>query len=163
MFPLAMNILHQEVRPLSPLKEAQTERLITGTFAISLHGYFFPMQLIYGGKTSQCLPRYTFLKGFCLSFNTNHFSNINESIKFLKEIITPYVVKQRELLKYQVDQEALVIMDVFTGQMTAEVLNAYEEANILIINVPPNMTKYYQPLDLSVNGYAKRFLKSEFI
>ena len=53
-------------------------------------------------------------------------------------------------------------MDVFTGQMTAEVLNAYEEANILIINVPANMTKCYQPLDLTVNGCAKRFLKSKF-
>ena len=53
-------------------------------------------------------------------------------------------------------------MDVFTGQVTAEVLNAYEEANILIINVPANMTKYYQLLDLTVNGYAKRFLKSKF-
>ena len=116
------------------------------------------MQLIYGGKTSQSLPRYRFPKGFCLSFNPKHFSNTNESIKFLKEILTPYVVKQRELLTCQVDQKALVIMDVFTGQM----LNAYEEANILIINVPTNMTKYYQPLDLTVNGYAKRFLKSKF-
>ena len=53
-------------------------------------------------------------------------------------------------------------MDVFTGQMTAEVLNAYEEANILISKIPANMTKYYQPLDPTVNGYAKRFLKSKF-
>ena len=135
---------------------------ITGTFAISLHGDFLPMQPIYGGKTSQSLPRYRFPKGFCLSFNPKHFSNTNESIKFLKKIITPYVVKQRQLLKCQVDQKALVIMDVFTGQMTAEVLNAYEEANILIINVPANMKKYHQPLDLTLNGFAKRFLKSKF-
>ena len=39
---------------------------------------------------------------------------------------------------------------------------AYEEANILNINVPANMTKYYQTLALTVNGYAKRFLKSKF-
>ena len=67
------------------------ERLITGTFAISLHGDFLPMQLIYGGKASQSLPRYRISKGFCLSFNPKHFSNTNESIKFLKEIIPPYV------------------------------------------------------------------------
>ena len=41
-------------------------------------------------------------------------------------------------------------MDVFAGQMTTEVLNAYEEANILIVNIPANMTKYYQPLYLTV-------------
>ena len=46
--------------------------------------------------------------------------------------------------------------------MAAEVLNAYQEANILIINVPANMTKFYQPLDLTVNGYTKRFLKRKF-
>ena len=32
------------------------KRSITGTFAISLQGDFLPMQLIYGGKTSQSLP-----------------------------------------------------------------------------------------------------------
>jgi len=53
-------------------------------------------------------------------------------------------------------------MDVFTGQMTTEVINAYEKANILIVNVPANMTKYYQPLDLTVNGYAKSFFKRKF-
>ena len=135
---------------------------ITGTFAISLHRLFLPVQLIYGGKTSQSLPRYRFQKGFCLSFNPKHFSNTNESITFLKETITPYVVKQRQLLKGQADQKILVIIDIFTGRMTVEVLNTYEEANILIINVPANMTKYYQPIDLTVNGYAKRFLKSKF-
>ena len=144
------------------IEGSSDKRSITGTFAISLHRDFLPMLLVSGGKTSQSLPRYRFPKGFCLSFNPKHFSNNNESIKFLKEIITPYVVKQRKLLKYQVNQKALVIMDVFTGQMTAEILNAYEEANIFIINVPANMTKYYQPLDLTVNGYAKRFLKSKF-
>ena len=114
------------------IKGSSDKCSITGTFAISLHGDFLPLQLIYGGKTSQSLPKYRFQKGFCLSFNPNHFSNTNEFIKFLKGIITPYVGKQSEPLKCQVDQKALVIMDIFTGQMTAEVLNAYEEANILI-------------------------------
>ena len=38
----------------------------------------------------------------------------------------------------------------------------YTGSNILIVNVPRNMTKYYQPLDLTVNGYSKRFLKNKF-
>ena len=82
------------------IEGSSDKRSITGTFAISLlHGDFLPIQLIYSGKTSQGLPRYRFPKGFCLSFNLKHFSHTNESIKFLKEIITPDVVKQRELLK----------------------------------------------------------------
>ena len=49
-------------------------------------------------------------------------------------------------------------MDVSTGQMTTVVL----ETDICIANVPANMTKFYQPLDLMVNGFAKRFIKSKF-
>ena len=35
-------------------------RCITGTFVITLEGDFLPLQLIYGGKTKQSLPRYKF-------------------------------------------------------------------------------------------------------
>ena len=138
------------------------KRSITGTFAISFNGDFLPMQLIYGGKTSQSLPRFEFPRGFSLSTNPKHFSNTEESLKFLKEVINPYVKHQRQLLKLSTNQKALVIMDVFTGQMTTAVLEAFKEANVCIVNVPANMTKFYQPLDLTVNGYAKRFLKRKF-
>ena len=53
-------------------------------------------------------------------------------------------------------------MDVFTGQMTTDVSNIFAENNILVTNVPPNMTRYYQPLDLTVNGSAKRFMAKKF-
>ena len=53
-------------------------------------------------------------------------------------------------------------MDVFTGQMTSDVLNLLRDNNILVTNVPPNMTKFYQPLDLTVNGFAKRFMARKF-
>ena len=46
--------------------------------------------------------------------------------------------------------------------MTAEVSKIFEESNILVTNVPPNMTKFYQPLDLTVNGSAKRFMAKKF-
>ena len=47
--------------------------------------------------------------------------------------------------------------------MTTAVLDAFKEAGICIVNVPANMTKYYQPLELTVNDYAKRYLKRKFI
>ena len=53
-------------------------------------------------------------------------------------------------------------MDVFTGQMTEDVVKQYQDNNILIVNVPRNMTKYYQLLDLTVIGYSKKFLKRKF-
>ena len=61
------------------------------------------------------------------------------------------------------DQKVLIVMDVFTGQTTSPVDESYEENNICIVNLPANMTKYYQPLDLTINGYAKRFIKNKLI
>ena len=138
------------------------KRSVTGTFSILFDGNFLPVQLIYGGKTTQSLPRFEFPKDFSLSTNPKRFSNTDESLKYLKEVIKSYVIKQRQILKCSADQKALVIMDVFTGQMTTAVLDVFKKANICTISVPANITKFYQPLDLTVNGYCKRFLKRKF-
>ena len=53
-------------------------------------------------------------------------------------------------------------MDVFTGQMTSAFKEVLEENNTLVTNVPANMTRFYQPLDLTVNGSAKRFIVKKF-
>ena len=50
----------------------------------------------------------------------------------------------------------------FSCQMTSDVLNLLRDNKILLTNVPANMTKFYQPLDLTVNGYAKRFMARKF-
>ena len=68
---------------------------------------------------------------------------------------------ERCQLKLPKEQKALIVMDVFTGQMTEVIVKQYQD-NILIVNVPRNVTKYYQPLDLTVNGYCKIFLKRKF-
>ena len=46
--------------------------------------------------------------------------------------------------------------------MAEDAVKRYQDNNILIVNIPRNMTKYYQPLDLTVNGYCKKFLKRNF-
>ena len=53
-------------------------------------------------------------------------------------------------------------MDVFTGQTTADVIDCYKKNNMCVVYVDANMIKYYQPLDLTVNGYAKRYFKNKF-
>ena len=121
---------------------AADKRTITGTFSISLSLNFLPMQLIYGGKTAQSLPRYSFPDGFSLSVNEKHFSNTKESVKFLEEIIIPYVEKDREQQGLGSQQKALVIMDVFTGQMPTEVKDVLTSNNILVTNVPA--IRYYR-------------------
>ena len=58
-------------------------------------------------------------------------------------------------------KKALMGMDVFTGHMT-DVVKQYQDNNILIVDVRRNVTKYYQPLYLTVNRYCKKFLKRKF-
>ena len=53
-------------------------------------------------------------------------------------------------------------MDVFTGQVTPIVLNLYKGCNIVVVLVPANMTNFLQPLDLTVNGYVKKFMRGKF-
>ena len=137
------------------------KRCITGTFVITLDGKFLPIQLIYGGKTKQSLPRYKFPESFSLSVNEKHFSNTAESIKIIEEIIVPYVEKEREILGNK-DQPALLILDIFRGQMTSSVTDLLKENNIFFVKVPGNMTQLFQPLDLTVNGYCKSYFKRKF-
>ena len=71
--------------------------MITATLTITLDGPFLPVQLIYGGKTSKSPPGVNFPKSFSVSANPKHYSNEQESIKVLKEIIIPYVKKKRTI------------------------------------------------------------------
>ena len=101
---------------------------IVRIFTITLNGHFLPMQFIYGGKTKQSLPRFKFADGFLLSCNPKHFSNAMESIKLINEIIIPYVQSQRKELG-KPKQAALVIMDVFRGQITDDVISLLRDNN----------------------------------
>ena len=136
---------------------------LTATFGISLHNKFLPIQLIYyRGKTQQSLPKVNFPKECSLSVNEKHFSNTQEILTLLEDIINPYVKEERKRLGRNSDQMALLIIDVFRGQMTEPVLNILKEYNLCIIKVPANMTDIFQPLDLTVNRSAKIVFKREF-
>ena len=137
------------------------KRSITGTFVITLDGLFLPMQLIYGGKTQQSLPRFKFPDGFSLSCNPKHFSNTEESIKLIKEVLLPYIEDQRKQLG-KPNQSVLLIMDVFRGQITDDVTSLLTKHNVHVVLVPANMTQLFQPLDLTVNKHCKSFLKRLF-
>ena len=53
-------------------------------------------------------------------------------------------------------------MDAFRGQVTDPVLLKLQENSIFLVRVPPNMTNLFQPLNLTVNGAAKAFLKRKY-
>ena len=135
---------------------------ITATFSITYSGKFLPMQLIYKGKTQRSFPRVNVPPSFSLSGNWKHFSNTQESLKLLDEIIIPYVEKEREALNLDKNQPALLIIDVFSGQVTKPVIDKMTENSIKLVKVSANMTRLFQPLDRSTNGAAKAYMKKRF-
>ena len=58
------------------------------------------------------------------------------------------------------DQKALLIFDVFKKNENYRLL--LEMYDIIAVYVPANMTKYFQPLDLTINDVSKTFLKERF-
>ena len=140
------------------------KRKITATFSITMDGKFLPIQIIYGGKTSKTILTVSFPDSFLVSANENNYSNQKKSLKMLEHIIIPYVKKQLQNISLDPQYPALLIMDVFKGQMTKQVKDLLNENNIKLQKVPANLTYLFQPLDVQggPNGQAKRFMKNKF-
>ena len=96
-----------------PIKGVYDKRQITTKFGMSAVGEFLPMQVIYGGKMKQSLPKFNFAKSFSLSFKDNHWSNTSKSKKiFMNNVFLclETVKEQKCILKVQY---TLVLMDTF--------------------------------------------------
>ena len=94
--------------------------------------------------------------------NKTNYSNKKEACKLIEEILVPYIEKVRQVENLPVSQKALVIMDVFSSQITSVVLDCFKDNKIEVVCLPANMTYLLQPLDLTVNGYAKKFTSQKF-
>ena len=90
------------------------------------------MQLIYGGKTTQSLPKFKFPSSFSLSVNPTHYSDENETSKIIEKIIVPYVKNVLKRDKLPADQKALLTMDAFSGQLTQAFLDTLQRKGILL-------------------------------
>ena len=159
--PIVSQTLSRKGSKHVAIKSLAFKKPITATFGITFSLKFLPMQLIYGGKTQRSLPRMKFPNSFSLSANEKHFSNTQVSLKPIVEIITPYVENEREILNLGEQQQALLIIDVFSGQMTNPVIEKLKENIIKLTKVPANMKNHFQPLDLTVNGSSKTSLKKK--
>ena len=138
------------------------KQALTATFGITCANKFLLMELICRVKMERSIPRVKFHNSFSLSANEKHFSNMLESLKLLDEIVTPYIEKECANLQLRNDQPALLMIDVFSRQMTGPVIEKIRENSIELVKVPANMTQLFQPLDLTVNGSAKAFMKRKF-
>ena len=81
----------------------------------------------------------------------------------LENVTISHVEKQRVSLNHDFDHPALLIMDVFKGQMTCAVRELLNENHILLEKVPANRTYLFQSLDVQVgpNGFVKRHMKKK--
>ena len=138
------------------------KRQITAVFCGAMTGEFLPPQLIYQGKTSACLPRYSFPDDSHVTCTPNHWSNEDKMKEYIELIIIPYVDRKCKELKLSSDQPALAIFDVFKGQQTEDVTKLLDENNIHVVSIPANCTDRLQPMDLSVNKSVKEYMQSKF-
>ena len=138
------------------------KRQITAVFCGSMTGEFLPLQLIYEGKTNQCLPQFDFPSAWHVTCSENHWSNELTMKQYFEKIIFPYVNEKRKELKLSSDHPALLIFDNFNAQTTSSILKFLDSHNLDIVLLPANCTDRLQPLDLSVNKSAKDFLRSQF-
>ena len=70
-------------------------------------------------------------------------------------------IDKRKELGQPADQKALLTWDVFRGQTTDHVAQILDSLNIKVVKVPANMTHFFQPLDLTVNGSAKKIYEKK--
>ena len=77
--------------------------------------------------------------------NEKHWSNETETVNLIARL--------------PADQKALLTWDVFRGQTTDHVAQILNSLNIKVVKVPANITHFFQPLDLTVNGSAKNFMR----
>ncbi|PFX11883.1 Pogo transposable element with KRAB domain [Stylophora pistillata] len=154
----ASHTLHKKGEKSVPLVGKGKKKQITGTFPVMMSGLFLPMHLVYEGESPRRLPQgITFPENFNLTLTPNHWSNEGKVIEHLEEVVFPFLVDKRKDLSLPDEPKAILVFDVFKGQKTECVQN-----NCVSAFVPANMTNYYQPLDLTVNGPAKQFLKGKY-
>ena len=121
------------------------KQAITDTFGVTLSASFLLMPLICGGKTAQSFPKVKFPETFSFIGNSKHFSNMKESLKLLEEIIISYVKDEQEKLKLELSQPALMMSDIFSGEITILVTDKLKENHMKYARVPVNMTNLFKP------------------
>ena len=88
-----------------------------------IDGRFLPLQLLHDGKINKKYTTLDFPSSFSLSANLKHFANTDESVKIIKESLVSYLESQRTELELDEKFRALLIQDVFRGQMTQKIVS----------------------------------------
>ena len=138
------------------------KRQITALLSVTMSGQMLPVQLIYAGKTDRCHPSIDFPAKWDITHTESHWSTAESMLRYVDNVITPYVKEQRTSLELDDKQKAIAIFDVYKAHRNEQLLQKLANADIVPIFVPAACTDELQPLDLSVNYTFKNELKTEF-
>ena len=108
------------------------------------------------------LAKFTFPSNFHVTFTLNHWSNLEKCEDLFKVIIFPYFSAKKKALGYPEYQHSLIIMDTFKGEDNKEMKPLCAKSNCELVIVPRNLTNKFQPLDISINQSAKKFISNKF-
>ena len=104
----------------------------------------------YQRTTPCCHPKFQFPSGWDITHSPKHWSTEETMIRYISNIIIPYVDKVQQLLSDR--KPALIIMDNFNNQVTPSVSTLFEDHDIHASLLPANTTDLLQPMDISVNN-----------
>ena len=139
------------------IKGLEDKRQITGVFCSSMVEEFLPIQLVYKGRTDQCHPSYNFPLDWDITHSPNHWSNQETMLRYINNVIVPYIDLVHKDLGMGAEQAALGIFHHLKGQLMEQVTELLEQLNTRSVLVPACCTDRLQPLDISVNKAAESF------
>jgi len=76
------------------ISRAIDKRAIIVTLWETLDGHIFPFQLISTGKIERHYQMSNFV--VCLAYNPKHWSNENEILRLIEDVLVPYIAKIKE-------------------------------------------------------------------
>ena len=116
------------------------KRQVTILFTVSMAGLLLPPQVIYKGSTDRVHPRNTMIPDdWDMTHTANHWSTESSMLRFLDNIIIPYVEGIRVKLKSP-SQKAIAIFDLFAAHRCTSVLKKLEDNNIMAVFIPGRST-----------------------
>lgn len=127
-------------------------------------GKLLPPQLLYEGKTDCCHAKgVDYPADWHIYHSSTHWSNAQTMMKYVKEVLVPYVKEVKNTSSIYDSVKPLLIFDVYKAHRDQELLQLIKDSGFVYTFVPASCTGELQPLDLTVNAQFKRMMKGKFI
>lgn len=146
----------------------EDKRQITVCVASSMDGDLLPLQLVFAGKTTQCLPQLSpsaAAAAVHLTFSDNHWSSQKTMREWVQHVLLPYA--RCQIARHQLTDAAahiILVLDVWAVHKSAEFREFIKEhhPNIHLVYVPANCTSKLQVADVILQRPFKHGVKQRF-